>query len=74
MKLEENETTIVFDYASEQVSFFTTRRGERDNLIKRIGEENVLSERDNNDESWLLTCKMSAFRNPYMVSRVLTNK
>jgi len=71
MKLEENETTIVFDYASETVSFFTTRRGERDNLIKRIGEENILSEQDYNDETWNIKAKMSAFRNPYMVSRVI---
>lgn len=71
MKLEENETTIVFDYAGETVSFFTTRRGERDNLIKRIGDENILSIRDNNDESWVIKAKMSAFRNPYMVSRVI---
>lgn len=71
MKLEENETTIVFDYAGETVSFFTTRRGERDNLIKRIGEENILKETDNNDQTWHIKAKMEAFRNPYMVSKVI---
>lgn len=71
MRLEENETTIVFDYAGETVSFFTTRRGERDNLLKRIGDENVLSIRSNDDESWRIKAKMKAFRNPYMVSKVI---
>lgn len=73
MKLEENETTIVFDYYAEQVSFYTTRRGERDNLVKRIGEENVVSERDHNDEAWQIVARMEAFRNPYMVSKVIHN-
>lgn len=71
MKLEENETHILFDYAEETVSFYTTRRGERDNLIKRIGGENILSERGLDDEAWHIKAKMSAFRNPYMVSRVI---
>lgn len=70
MTTSEAETTIVFDYPEERVYFFTTRRGERDNLIKRIGDKNILSIRDNRGESWKITAKIAAFRNAYMVSSV----
>ncbi len=75
MTREENETVIVHDYAKEKVFFYTTRKGERRNLLKRIGEENVKintkRNRSGDEIAWEIEIDMEYCRDAYMVTKVI---
>ncbi len=76
MKRSENETTIRFDYAEEDVLFFTTRRGVKNNLVERVGEENITFEHINykgdNPISWNMRVSEEKVRNPYYITKVVS--
>jgi len=75
MTKEENETVIVHDYAKEKVFFYTTRKGERRNLLKRIGKENVevdtRRDRLGDEIAWEFEIDMEYCRDAYMVTKVI---
>jgi len=75
MTKEENETVIVHDYAREKVFFYTTRKGERRNLLKRIGKENIevntTRDRSGDEIAWEFEIDMEYCRDAYMVTKVL---
>jgi len=76
MKRSENETTIRFDYKEEDVLFFTTRRGVKNNLVDRVGEKNITFEHINyegdNPISWNMRVPEDKVRNPYYVTKVVS--
>lgn len=77
MKYEENETTINYDYAGDQVDIFTTRRGVKNNVIKRLGEDKVefryINYNGEKAVSWLMRVDLENMRNPYYVSSVMNS-
>lgn len=76
MKYEENETTIRYDYAGDQVDIFTTRRGVKNNVVKRLGEDKVKFRHINYESekavSWLMRVDLDNMRNPYYISGVIS--
>lgn len=72
MTKEEHETNINYHYASGEVSFYTTRIGEKRNLVKRIGKENCTVKTHTlggKTVAWDIRADPEHFRNPYMVSK-----
>lgn len=77
MKYSENETTINYDYAGNEVSIFTTRRGVKNNVVKRLGEDKVsfryINKEGEKEVSWLMDIDMDDMRNPYYVSKIVSD-
>jgi hypothetical protein len=69
--LEESETLVSYDYASELVSVYTTRRGVYDNLRKRIGDRNIQFHEGDIENGWRVKASIKFFREPYMVSKII---
>lgn len=75
MTIDEHETVIVYDYAKEKVSFYTTRVGEKRNFIARIGGDHCKvqehwSTSEERAVAWTIVAPMKRCRNPYMVSSI----
>lgn len=70
------ETVVVYHYDSETVDFYTTRVGEKNQLQKRLGSDNILSIREvkagGKVVGWHLRMDIDKMRNPFYMSPVLT--
>lgn len=79
---EENETHIHLDYAANNkegvVKVYTTRRGEKNGILRRIGKENLLNYREvtAGDEviAWSLEIPMDMCRNGFYITKRVANK
>lgn len=72
MTREEHETHIRWDYAGRAVHFYTTRRGQKNQLMKRIGQhpDVELEERtlDGETIAWDITAPIDIFGAPAYAS------
>jgi len=69
--LEESETHINYDYASNEVYVFTTYRGVYKNIVKRIGEKNIPYHGGDLESGWKIKAPMKYFREPFRISKVI---
>lgn len=71
----EAETVIVFHYDSNTCTFYTTRVGEKNQMIRRLGKDNIRKIQevtaDGETVAWELRIDLDILRNPYYVSPVI---
>lgn len=76
MASSEAETTIVYDYDGGTVNFYTTRYGERNNVLRRMGEENCRIKahiNDGKEVAWTIVMDLEHCRNPYYVTPIMSD-
>jgi len=72
MTREEHETLINYSYCDEQVSIYTTRRGVRNQLIKRLPEEVpeiTVHSNGGREVAWTIRAPMDYFRAPPLITK-----
>lgn len=70
MTNEEHETTISYDYADRVVRVYTTREGVRNQILKRLGDQEGVSFVETL-RSWSFTIPMQYCRSADMVVKLL---
>jgi hypothetical protein len=69
--LEESETNINYDYASQEVEVYTTRRGVYKKIVERIGEKNIPYHGGDLENGWKIRASMKYFRDPFIIARIV---
>jgi|GEM_PF-1163463 len=70
MKLEEQETTITYDYADSVVRIYTTREGVKNGIVRRLGEQEGLKVTASSS-SWSIVVPMALCRSGDMIVKLL---
>jgi len=72
MTREEHETTVIYDYADESITLYTTRRGVRNQLISRLPDavpKVTPSINGSREVAWTIRAPMEYFRAPHLLTK-----